>query len=191
MKKWHLVLVALTALFLAGCPVINMDYDRDADFTAYKTFSWKIFTEEEMPSLEKLHPILDRRIRKAIEAELAEKGLTKAEEGSASDLEIAYIINVQVKREQDTTYYIDMWGGYTRGPWRWEPYGPTTIVHAETSTYEYEEGTFILDMVDAKQQKLVWQSWMIKTIESNNPTEEQVKKRVKQLLAKYPPVVKK
>lgn len=63
---------------------VRYNFDRDADFTKYKTYKWV-----DIPKAEKLDDLGDRQFKAATDAELAKKGLTKTDSDSA-DLYIGY-----------------------------------------------------------------------------------------------------
>ena len=71
MKRTPLLLIAL---LLAGCSSIetNVDYDRTANFSSYKTFAFKDVRTPDSP-------ISMRRVQAAIEKTLASRGFAKVE----------------------------------------------------------------------------------------------------------------
>ena len=56
--------------------------------------------------------------------------------------------------------------------------------------HQYEEGTLILDFVDADAKELIWRGTATKALDSN-PTPEKIEKNignvVAKILAKFPP----
>jgi Domain of unknown function (DUF4136) len=79
---------------------VTIDYDRNADFSKYKTYAFGQGT----PAPETL---MNQRIQEAIERQLAEKGLTRVENNP--DLIVVYHCAVD-KRTQLSTTYLDGWG---------------------------------------------------------------------------------
>jgi hypothetical protein len=63
---------------------VRYNFDRDADFSKYKTYKWV-----DNPNAEKLNELADRQFKAAVDAELAKKGLTKVD-SDAADLYISY-----------------------------------------------------------------------------------------------------
>lgn len=102
MKK---ILIVIFVMSLVACSSLKVsyDYDKQADFSKYKTYA---FTEEAL----KL-PICDLnrdRVLKAIENELAAKGMTKSDTPDA-------LVDVHVKAEQKvdaTATTTPSYGGY-------------------------------------------------------------------------------
>ena len=97
-----IVLIGL-ALFLANASFaqqVKTDYDRAANFSQYKTYSWeKVQTPD---------PLWVDRIKAAVDAALAAKGWTQVESGG----DISIIV-FEINRDQQTlsTYYDDFGGG--------------------------------------------------------------------------------
>src|ERR1700741_2846282 len=93
------VVFVLTAASLAQ--QVKTDYDRDANFTKYKTFSFeKIDTKD---------PLLVDRIKSAIGGTLTEKGLTQVESGGDISIVAVEMTNTQQRLD---TFYNGFGGGW-------------------------------------------------------------------------------
>ncbi len=125
---------------LAGCSSISTaaDYDRAADFSHYRTYSWR--EVDDVPN-----PLLDQRIHAAVDRALTDKGLTQVEQGG--DLTVVYHGRIETQNR------VEMWDpawGYLGG-WRWsQPERGITMVR------EIPVGTLIVDLVDTKTNELVF-----------------------------------
>jgi hypothetical protein len=109
MQKKVIVLIGL-ALFLANASFaqqVKTDYDRAANFSQYKTYSWE--------KVQTADPLWVDRIKAAVNAALAARGWTQVESGG--DISI---IAMETNRDHQTlnTYYDDFGGG-----WRWRGFG--------------------------------------------------------------------
>ena len=184
-----LSLLSITfVLLIAGCAVaqdVRYNFDRDADFSKFKTYKWvSLKTTAQGDSL------LSKQIKKAVDIELTGKGLTKTEDDSA-DLYIGY--QTAIGQETAFTSYNSGWGygpGWYRGGWYGYPGGGMTT--GQTSTIY--TGQLDLDMYDSAQHDLVWRGVASKTIDTNAKPDKQQKnliKAVAKLLKNYPPRVKK
>ena len=175
MKK--LLLVCLIAAMSSCSPVtISYDYDKQADFSKYKTYA---FSEDALNL-----PVdqLNRdRILRAVETEMAGKGFSKSDSPDV-------LIDLQVKAKQEmeataTNTGGGMYGGrygYGGG------YGSTTRVDYN----QYTVGSLFVNMVDKSTQKIVWQGRGSKTIDENaTPTQRDtnINTGVKQIFTQYPP----
>jgi hypothetical protein len=113
--------------------------------------------------------LLEARIKRAVNDGLTAKGLRLVD--SDPDLLLAYHIGVQDITEIRTTGSGYGWDRYTRAD-------------------QFQEGTFVLDMIDAGTESLVWRG-IAEGVIDENPTPEkmdkEVKDMVKRILDKYPP----
>src|SRR5215510_12318649 len=73
MRRFALSTLACFVLAVAVAAAgVTVDYDKAVDFAKIKTYAWKKGTPA-------ANPLNEERVRKAIEAQLAAKGLTKTE----------------------------------------------------------------------------------------------------------------
>ncbi len=176
--------LSLLTVFILACATtwnVNTDYDPAADFSAYKSFSWLPRPVEMTGEPRVDNPLLHTRVRYAVEQELASKGYQKLLEGTP-DFYIGYHLSLATKLDART---VDTYYGY--GPaGRWGRMGIP-----ETRYFEYEEGTLILDVVDAKLEKLVWRAAGQRRIGEESTTPEESERRVReavaQVLERLPP----
>jgi hypothetical protein len=184
-----LSLLSITfVLLITGCAVaqdVRYNFDRDADFSKFKTYKWvSLNTTTQGDSL------LSKQIKAAVDIELGVKGLTKVEEDTA-DLYIGY--QTAIGQEKAFTSYNSGWGygpGWYRGGWYGSPGGGMTT--GQTSTIY--TGQLDLDMYDSANRDLVWRGVASKTIDTNAKPDKQQKnliKAVAKLFKNYPPRVKK
>jgi hypothetical protein len=111
-----------------------------------------------------------------VEAELQGRGMTADTENP--DLLLVYHTGV------DSKINVTDWG-YTYptryGGW----YGDRDV-----DVYQYEEGTLIVDLIDAKTHQLVWRGTATKTLE-DNPSPERMEQNLREVVGKmfasYPP----
>jgi hypothetical protein len=172
-----LLLLGLSAAFAQD---VRYNFDKDTDFSKFKTYKW--ITLKDAP---KVNDILDKNIRGALDTELATKGLTRVEADNA-DLFLGY--QAGVGQEKQFTSYGTDWGygsGWYRGGW----YGPTsTTTTGQTSTIYV--GQLALDMYDSAHHDLVWRGVASKTIDPKAKPDKQEKnmaKAAKKLLKNFPP----
>jgi Domain of unknown function (DUF4136) len=180
-----------TALFLMGVSSafaqdVRYDFDKDKDFSKYKTYKWVAIKGAEMPD-----ELTQKALTSAIDTQLAAKGLTKTDSDNA-DLYIGY--QTALGQEKEFTSYNTGWGygpGWGGG---WYGYGgmSTTTTYGSTSTVYI--GQLDLSMYDPAAKQLVWRGTASKTLDPKAKPEKKQKninKAVEKLLKKYPPQVKK
>ncbi len=183
-KKGLLWMVTLVVILLAGCSpklTVSYDYDKEADFTQYNTYSYYGWAKGSDQILNRFD---QERIEDAVAVELAARGLKYVEEGG--DLTVSLFI--QFDQKSGVTAYTDNYGGspygYRYGPgWGWG-YGYSSTSYHE---YDYVVGTLVIDVFDHQAKELIWQGVGSKTIDDNpNSREENVQRAVKSIMFNYP-----
>jgi hypothetical protein len=142
--KIHALVVA-AALSLSGSAFaqdVKVDFDKDANFGALKTFTVKIGTSWN-------NPLSEKRVVAEIQQGLTEKGWTPTDEAKADALVVLH--GATEKQRSLNTFYSGGYGGYGwRGGWGGGMSSSTTTVD------EYLVGTLVVDIFDAKTKKLVY-----------------------------------
>jgi hypothetical protein len=188
MKKLAFLTIVLLLLGVRSsfAQDIRYDFDKDKDFSKYKTYKWVPIKGVDAPD-----DLTAKQITSAIDAELASKGLTRTDSDSA-DLYIGY--QTAIGTEKQFTSYNTGWGygpGWGRG---WYGYNgmATTTTYGSTSTVYV--GQLDLSIYDAAQKELVWRGTATKTLDSKAKPEKKQKnitKAVQKLLKDFPPAAKK
>jgi hypothetical protein len=186
MKRFLILLVVSLLLAVSNSLAqdVRYNFDKNADFSKFKTYKWVPIKDAA-----KVSDLVDKQIKDAIDAELATKGLTKVE-GDDANLYIGY--QPAVGEEKQFTSYSTGWG-YGPG-WGGGWYGGMGSTTTTGSTSTIYKGQLDLDMYDSTAHNLVWRGVMSKTIDPKAKPEKQQKnlaKAVKKLLKNYPPPVKK
>jgi Domain of unknown function (DUF4136) len=170
--------LALTGAATASAQDVRYNFDKDANFSSFKTYKWVV-----IKGADPVGDIAEKMIKDTVDAELAKKGLTKSD--GEADLYIGY--QAAVGTEKQYTSYDTGWGygpGYGGG-WYGGGGGMTT---GSTSTIYV--GQLALDIYAAKPQKLVWRGAASKTLDPKAKPDKQQKnltKAVAKLLKNYPP----
>ncbi len=159
---------------------VKSDYDKNADFTKYKTYSFLGWQKE---SDQQLNEFDKKRIYDSFKSEFSARGMEYVETGG--DVSITFFIVVNAKTS--TTAYTNYTGGYGySGRWGWGmgPGGYATTTYSES---DYNEGTFVIDLYDNDTKSLVWQGILTKVVnEKPEKREKTIPKSVKKLMKKYP-----
>ena len=169
MQRVVFVLVGLM-LFFAGrssAADVKTDYDRNANFAQYKTYSWE--------RVQTRDPLMVDRIKSAVNGSLAAKGLTEVPTGG--DLSI---VAIEVTHNQQTldTFYNNFGGGR-----RFGGFGDAT-----TTTETYRVGTLVVDLSDPATKKLVWRGSASDTLSDKSEKNiDNLDKGVVKMFKKFPP----
>jgi Domain of unknown function (DUF4136) len=169
----------IAALMLAPVVLLaqktSFDYDKTANFAAFKTYALKDGTKVG-------NPLIDNRIVAAIESELAAKGLT----ASADKPDVTVIYHVAFDKKQDITAFSTGGGPYA---YRWGGGWGTTDVRVN----EILVGTLVIDIADANKNEVVWRGMGVKEVDVQAKAEKRDKNingAVKKILKDFPPKVK-
>ena len=189
MKKLTLLTVALflSSVTPAVAQDVRYDFDKDKDFSKYKTYKWVPIKGADLPD-----ELTQKALTSAIDTELAAKGMTKTDSDNA-DVLVGY--QTALGQEKEYTSYNTGWGygpGWGGG---WYGYGggmSSTTTYGSTSTVYV--GQLDVSMHDPAAKQLVWRGVATKTLDPKaKPVKKQknITKAVAKLLKKYPPEVKK
>ena len=182
LTKWLTVLSAL--LFLLTCAFgqdVHYNYDHGANFANYKTYQWL-----DLPGPGGAVPdqLIDQAIKRAVDEQLAQKGLTKVDRGA--DLYVGY--HAIVREEKGINLSAFGTGG---GPWGWGGgWGgfDSGTVTGQTSTIPV--GTLLVDLYDPARKQLVWRGDGTKTIDLKRDPDKNyrnLQKAMAKLFKNFPP----
>jgi hypothetical protein len=186
----RLSLLSIVTILLAASAAIGQDvrynFDKNADFSKFKTYKWVAIKDAGKPN-----DLTDKQIIAAVDSELATKGLSRVD-GDNADLYIGY--QAGVGQEKQFTSFNSDWGyggGWYRGGWYGGAGGMSTTTGQTSTIYV---GQLALDMYDSTNRDLAWRGVASKTLDPKAKPEKQeknLKKAVAKLLKNYPPPVKK
>ncbi len=167
-------LAVAASLLALGCASasskVRSDYDFEVDFSRYATYGWLEPPVETNPgapaATEGFDPfsdnsLLDKRVRRAVDQQLASSGYHQ-NEGGATDFLVHY--HVIIGDDSGAS------GGQGQG-------------HAP----RYERGTLFLDVIDASTKRIVWRGWTAGRHRDGFYTRAQLTKSVGEVMAHFPP----
>ena len=180
----HFVMLLLLAN-IAGCSssgTLRSDYDHSADFGAYKTWN---FIDGAGPDYAGYESLFTQYMLEAITIEMNQRGYVMSDNPG---LLVNFNAFVQDKTKVTQTSAPPPMGGYYgyRGGYygAWGGYGYGTQTHVS----QYTEGTFNIDIVDAKRQQLVWEAVGVGRItdDTRDNLHQKVMEGVPRFFALYP-----
>jgi hypothetical protein len=176
MKMQRVVFAVMAMMFLfAGrsfAQQVKIDYDRGADFSHYKTYSWEHVKTKDALDVD--------RIKSSVNAALAAKGWTQVDSGGDVS-----IVAIEMTQNQQTlnTFYDGFGGG-----WGWRRFGGGGFGEATTTTETYKVGTLIVDLFDTQTKKLLWRGTSSDTLSNNSDKNiKNLDKGVEKLFKQFPP----
>jgi hypothetical protein len=149
-------------------PKVELDYDKDVDFSAFRTYSWKDPLEAAKD------PQMHTRIVWYVERELEKKGLAKKPEGEV-DLFVRY--------------YAKGRSGFKGTPTQEQTQLPGGSGQLTTSVdfSKVHEGTLLLELQRASDGRAVWRAGSGYGSLDKKRLDADTARAVRLLLSKYPP----
>lgn len=179
LKKLYPILFLLPFVISCSDTTFTSDYDKNVDFTQYKSLSYYGWAKDS----DKLLSDFDKeRIEGAFAMEFMQRGIELKQSGG--DIVVSLFIVIDAKKGA-TAYTTHVGGGgygYGAG-WGWG------MGHSQTTynEYDYFVGTLVCDVFDAKSKKLVWQGVVSKEIDADPKTRERnIPRVVRELMKRYP-----
>ena len=183
-KFFTIASVLILAAGASGCASdpIRSDYDPTADFSQYKTYNFYVNAGPENTNYQSF---FSTYMVTAITREMESRGYTKSND---PDLLVNFNAILQEKTKVTTSPAPMTGGGYYgyRGGF-YDPWGGYGYAE-QTHVSQYTEGTFNIDLVDAREKKLVWEAVGTGKISQKmlEELEERVYAGVPKFFAKYP-----
>jgi hypothetical protein len=151
---------------------VSSHVERSVNFAQYRTFDWgpadALPTGD--PRLDR-NPFFKDHLEGAVEKQLAVRGL---EQSTSPDLLIHYHANISHRFDVNG---IDSQRGYCYD-------------NCQPRLIEYEEGTIVLDLVDAHTNKVVWRGWAQDSvggvIDNQDRMERQINQAVTKMMERFP-----
>ncbi|MFT4753792.1 MAG: hypothetical protein ACI85Q_001340 [Salibacteraceae bacterium] len=176
MRKLGVLFLVFTGaiLFITSCTntfTVISDYDRTASFESYHTYNY-------IPGSDSLMGPGASRLKSLTEEYLHLLGYKKSE---TPDLFVSII--GQVKQKVGYNSSTPGYGGYrgyyggSYGYGGWDSY---------TTSYVYNQTTIMIDLVDARQKKLVWQGGATGEFDQYSLKDSKLAKMVDDIFAQYP-----
>ncbi len=172
--KIFIVFISLVSLSCSSVKVYT-DRDKDTDISKYSTYTWEPYQAIEKKGANPLfyNELNDARIKDAVNRELNKRSLAKVE--AHGELVLHYHIILEAKAtpvtlDPDEHDYSSHWS------------------RRNVDVYQYTEGTLIIDLMDEKQNKIVWRGWIVGVVDASNAanSEEAINKAVKLIFEKFP-----
>lgn len=177
------LLLLLTVFVCLGAQAqkIHVVYDKDLNFSQFKTFAWA-------PHGAVAHPMLAANVVGAIEQELKARGLQKVTVSENPGL----VIQVYGSIDQDSTFYsTDPLYNATGGIPPFDPSFSGPLLEGQqfgNTTVTIHKGQLVVDLIDAANKKLVWRGMSQQNLAAHNPNKliGQVNTAIAKMFKQYP-----
>jgi len=173
-RTWFSIALAILSA-TASSAEVRTDYDRNADFSRYHTYSWgNVHTQ---------NPLWVDRIKAAVNSALAAKGWKEVESGGDASI---MAMEMTTNHQTLNTFYDNFGGG-----WGWRGWGGGFGDDFGTSTtteQTYKVGTLVVDVFDTNTKKLVFRASSSDTL--SDKSDKNIKKLnadVQKMFDRFPP----
>jgi hypothetical protein len=158
----------------AAAQDVNYDYDRRANYSAYRTYAWVGGTNV-------ADDLNHARIVAAVDRQLAAKRLAQVDSTRSPDVLVIY--RVALTEDLEVNGYDNRGAGpYGLGGWGGGP--------SWARLERVPVGTLVVAIMDAKTRSMVWRSAVSKDLNlGDNPEkwEKKLNKAVEKMFKRYPP----
>lgn len=181
----YILLLFGVFLFTACGTTVNVDYDKQTNFTSLKSFTLMPSPELKTGDERLDSPLVDQRVRKAILATLKARGYQQVE--SNADFAVAYQLGVRKEIDSSRASMSAGVGTYGRRSAVGMTYGYPGYVES------YERGILTIDVLKGSDKRLVWRGSSGRRLyDGRTPekTDKEINAVVKEILDKFPPADK-
>lgn len=169
---WLIFAIVLVSWACSPEITVKTDFDKSVEVHRLTYYSWldpKGIEERNNPLL--INELSDRRIRQAVDGQLANKGYIQSD--SLAQVIVHYHIVVENKTAIRTEPY-----GYFYTPY-W--------MRNNSDVVRYREGTLVIDFMDTRSCSLIWRGWAVSILDDQNMiTEELIQKAVQKIFEAFP-----
>jgi len=178
MTRILLVAAALAASAGSGCATamnVGSHVREGLDITQYRTYDWG--PADALPTGDPrldANPFFQDHVQGAVEKQFAARGIARVTTGTP-DVLVHYHASIDTRIDVNRTEraYLECQGAGCAG---W--------------TIEYEAGTLVLDIVDARTNSLIWRGWARESVEGvlghDDRMAEQIRKAVGRIFERFP-----
>jgi hypothetical protein len=170
LRATHLVAAALVAGVLTACATMGAGsrVERNIDITHYRTWEWAPAEERPTgdPRLDN-NPMFAAHLRSAVEHQLARKGYTRTTLAGPPALRARYHVNFGKTVEISSA----------------SPAGGSCSGSCEPDAYAYEQGTLVVELVDARTDTVAWRGWSRENMEGVIDNQARMEREIDRLVA--------
>ncbi len=184
-KTNSFALAAVVLVAFGGCSSVRVDSNPRVNFSKYKTYAWMEPDVKAGRNPAYYNELASQNVESTVDNVLGGKGLQRTE--SRPDLLIGYHFFVEQKTRTVTDPAPFYGPYYGWGRWGWQGWGPSWYGWGGGRRQEqYNAGTVVVDMVDARTRKLVWRGSVEDAVNSPARISTELARQVEKIVEKYP-----
>ena len=178
MKSLIAILLTVAAVSCKPGIKVTSDYLHSTDFSSYKSFSLYY-----LATSRNINQLNEERLWQSIRAEMIRKGYV--ENNQSPDLLVNAISVLKDKKylSSSSTFY----GSVYRPYGYWNGGGGMASGTGTMRAYEYKDGSIVIEVVDAKTKRLLWEGTGTSQLEKRpkNP-DEAIQRAISKIMAGFP-----
>ncbi len=174
------------AVVLGGCGGglnVQTDFDPEVSFSGWQTYRWADRTDEGKRDKRIYNYVVEGRVKQGVNLALEEKGFRE----DSTSAEVDFLVGWHGFLEGQANFTV-VSSAYRYG-WGW--FDPLAgYVSSQTYMNQWNDGTLMLDIVDAQEEKLVWRGMGTNSIDQGNSLEKKqqnMNAAAKRILRDFPP----
>jgi hypothetical protein len=175
MNAKHLISAGAVAMLTVSCAYSlrsATDYDRTVSFSSYHSYFM-------VPGNSSGNPLMDERARADVENALTTKGWTELPDGEG---QAAVVVHAATRAKHSYETFYNGWSGWH---WRW---GPNGLGDSATFMDDYNVGTLVVDIFDAKTKRAIWHGTASGALSGNPRSNEKATgQAVSKMFSDFPP----
>lgn len=187
-RSVSMIIVCIGLIIACSGVSVSTDYDKEQAFSSLKSYQWHDppFAMDSKDA-RMVSSIMAVRIKSAIDKQLNFKGFKK--QSTNVDFFVNYGVLTQDKVDFDS---YNTYSGYGPG-WGWHGgygYGRINLGVSTQTMKTYQKGTLVIDIIDAKSNKLIWRGLGSKKLPSTSDAQkmdELIDLIALNILAHFPP----
>ena len=180
------IILGLLSLVIGCSSPVYVQKDVSANLAKYRTYMWVETQRDENDKRANASAFAEAAIHNAANAELEKRGWREVTRDP--DVLLSYDILVHRSTQtQSDPVYTQPFSRVYYNPWarRWGTiYYPSQFMGYDTYETPVREGTLTVTMMDANNDKPVWQAWTTQELNSRKMTDVEASKAVKKIFRK-------
>ena len=185
-KQFILPLLGLMVVSSCRTPV-HVERDNSVNLDNYKTYMWVDTRLEENDESARASQYADISVRNYVNSELQELGWKEVAENPDALVSYDILVERDVIRQSDAVYSEPFsrfyYNPYTK---RWgRIYYPSQFIGYDNYEVPVREGTITISLIDAKNDRRIWQGWSTEDLNNNRFTSTEIGKVVRNIFLKF------
>ena len=194
--KANLIMLTLSIVSCASSEIFT-DSDTSINMSKYQSFAWYPVSNEEFANNEFNNQIVENNIKTEASSQLQQKGYIADIDSPDIIFEYHIMVEKKTRQEQQPVYNNNPYNYRNMGNYNpnWRNNNQNNINNFNNAPYivgyktveiPYEEGTFTINAIDRRTNRLVWRSWAVGTVVDPLQYENDIKRDIQRIFKNFP-----